>query len=42
MMSAAHGIVSPYLPMPYAMSRRRVFAQYGLDWNLRSPLESGR
>ena len=37
MMGAAYSIVSPYLPMPYALTRRRLFAQYGLDWNLGSP-----
>src|SRR5215469_7113807 len=37
MMGAAYGIVSPYLPMPYALTRRRLFAEYKLDWNLGSP-----
>jgi AcrR family transcriptional regulator len=37
MMGAAYGIVSPYMPMPYALTRRRLFAEYKLDWNLGSP-----
>jgi AcrR family transcriptional regulator len=37
LMGAAYGIVSPYLPMPYALTRQRLFAEYGLDWNLGSP-----
>ena len=41
MMGAAYGIVSPYLPMPYALTRRRLFAEYKLDWNLGSPPSDG-
>jgi AcrR family transcriptional regulator len=37
MMGAVYGIVSPYLPMPYVLTRRRLFAEYKLDWNLGSP-----
>jgi AcrR family transcriptional regulator len=37
LMGAAYGIVSPYLPMPYPLTRRRLFADYNLDWNLGSP-----
>jgi AcrR family transcriptional regulator len=37
MMGATYGIVSPYLPMPYELTRRRLFAEYQLDWNLGSP-----
>jgi hypothetical protein len=37
LMGAAYGIVSPYLPMPYTLTRRRLFADYNLDWNLGSP-----
>ena len=37
MMGAAYGIVSPYLPMPYALTRRRLFAEYKLDSKLGSP-----
>jgi AcrR family transcriptional regulator len=37
MMGAAYGIVSPYLPMPYELTRRQLFAEYKLDWNLGSP-----
>jgi len=36
-MGAAYGIVSPYLPMPYHLTRERLFAEYGLDRNLGSP-----
>ena len=37
LMGAAYGIVSPYLPMPYTLTRERVFAQYHLNRNLGSP-----
>jgi AcrR family transcriptional regulator len=37
LMGAAYGIVSPYLPMPYHLTRERLFAEYGLDRNLGSP-----
>jgi hypothetical protein len=37
LMGAAYGIVSPYLPMLYALTRQRLFTEYGLDWNLGSP-----
>jgi AcrR family transcriptional regulator len=37
LMGAAYGIVSPYLPMPYELTRRRLFSEYKLDWNLGSP-----
>jgi AcrR family transcriptional regulator len=37
LMGAAYGLVSPYLPMPYALTRERLFAEYGLDWKLGSP-----
>jgi AcrR family transcriptional regulator len=37
MMGAAYGLVSPYLPMPHALTRERLFAEYGLDWKLGSP-----
>lgn len=40
LMGAAYGIVSPYLPMPYVLTRQRLFAEYNLDWNLGSPPES--
>jgi AcrR family transcriptional regulator len=37
LMGAAYGVVSPYLPMPHALTRERLFTEYGLDWNLGSP-----
>jgi hypothetical protein len=37
LMGAAYGIVSPYLPMPYTLTRERLFAQYGLNHELGSP-----
>ena len=37
LMGAAYGVVSPYLPMPYVLTRERLFAEYGLDWDLGSP-----
>jgi AcrR family transcriptional regulator len=37
LMGAAYGLVSPYMPMPYGLIRERLFAEYGLDWNLGSP-----
>jgi AcrR family transcriptional regulator len=37
MMGASYGIVSPYLPMPYELARRRLFSEYQLDWNLGFP-----
>jgi AcrR family transcriptional regulator len=37
LMGAAYGIVSPYLPMPHVLTRERLFAEYGLDWDLGSP-----
>ena len=37
LMGAAYGLVSPYLPMPYRLTRERLFAEYALDWNLGSP-----
>lgn len=37
MMGAAYGLVSPYLPMPHALTRERLFAEYGLDPKLGSP-----
>jgi AcrR family transcriptional regulator len=37
MMGAAYGIVSPYLPMPYELTRRQLFDEFKLDWNLGSP-----
>lgn len=37
LMGAAYGLVSPYLPMPHALTRERLFAEYGLDWKLGSP-----
>jgi hypothetical protein len=27
----------PYMPMPYMLTRERLFAEYGLDGNLGSP-----
>jgi AcrR family transcriptional regulator len=39
LMGAAYGIVSPYLPMPHVLTRERLFAEYGLDWDLGSPPE---
>jgi len=36
-MGAAYGVVSPYLPMPHALTHERLFAEYGLDWILGSP-----
>jgi len=37
LMGAAYGLVSPYLPMPLVLTRERLFAEYGLDWDLGSP-----
>jgi AcrR family transcriptional regulator len=37
LMGAAYGLVSPYLPMPYALTRERLFAEYRIDWRLGSP-----
>ena len=37
MMGAAYGVVSPYLPMPHVLTRERLFAEYGLAWDLGSP-----
>jgi AcrR family transcriptional regulator len=42
LMGAAYGIVSPYLPMPYVLTRERLFAEYGLDWDLGSPPDEAR
>ena len=42
LMGAAYGVVSPYLPMPYVLTRERLFAEYGLDWGLGSPPDEGR
>lgn len=36
-MGASYSIVSPYMPMSPVLARRRLFAEYGLDWNLGSP-----
>lgn len=36
-MGAAYSIVSPYMPMSPVLARKRIFAEYGLDWNLGSP-----
>jgi AcrR family transcriptional regulator len=41
LMGAAYGMVSPYLPMPYDLTRRRLFAEYKLEWNLGSPPADG-
>jgi AcrR family transcriptional regulator len=41
-MGAVYGVVSPYLPMPYVLTRERLFAEYGLDWDLGSPPDEGR
>ena len=41
MMGAAYGLVSPYLPMPHALTRKRLFAEYGLDPKLGSPSGPG-
>jgi len=37
LMGAAYGIVSPYMPMPYTLTRERLFAQYHLNRELGSP-----
>jgi len=37
LMGAAYGIVSPYMPMPYTLTRERLFAQYHLNHELGSP-----
>lgn len=37
LMGGAYGMVSPYLPISHVLTRERVFAEYGLDWNLGSP-----
>ncbi len=37
LMRAAYDVVSPYLPMPLALTRERLVAEYGPDWNLGSP-----
>ena len=42
LMGAAYGLVSPYLPMPYVLTRERLFAEYGLDWELGSPPDPAR
>jgi AcrR family transcriptional regulator len=42
LMGAAYGVVSPYLPMPHVLTRERLFAEYGLDWDLGSPPDEGR
>jgi AcrR family transcriptional regulator len=42
LMGAAYGLVSPYLPMPHALTRERLFAEYGLDWALGSPPDGAR
>jgi AcrR family transcriptional regulator len=42
LMGAAYGVVSPYLPMPYVLTRERLFAEYGLDWDLGSPPDEER
>lgn len=34
MMGASYGIVSPYLPMPLTLTRKRLFTAYALDWDL--------
>jgi hypothetical protein len=36
-MGAAFGVVSPYLPMPHALTHERLSAEHGLDWILGSP-----
>lgn len=36
-MGASYSIVSPYMPMSPVLARKRLFAEYGLDWNLGSP-----
>lgn len=36
-MGASYSIVSPYMPMSPLLARKRLFAEYGLDWNLGSP-----
>lgn len=36
-MGASYSIVSPYMPMSPILARKRLFAEYGLDWNLGSP-----
>ena len=41
LMGAAYGVVSPYLPMPHVLTRERLFAEYGLDWDLGSPPDEG-
>jgi len=40
LMGAAYGLVSPYMPMPYELTRERLFADFGLDWKLGSPPEA--
>jgi len=42
LMGAAYGLVSPYLPMPLVLTRERLFAEYGLDWDLGSPPDEAR
>ena len=42
LMGAAYGVVSPYLPMPYVLTRERLFAEYGLDWDRGSPPDEER
>jgi AcrR family transcriptional regulator len=37
LMGAAYGLVSPYLPMPYTLTRDRLFAQYHLNPALGTP-----
>jgi AcrR family transcriptional regulator len=36
-MGASYSIVSPYMPMSPVLARKRLFAEYGLDWNIGSP-----
>lgn len=36
-MGASYSVVSPYMPMSPVLARKRLFAEYGLDWNLGSP-----
>jgi AcrR family transcriptional regulator len=36
-MGASYSVVNPYMPISPVLARKRLFAEYGLDWNLGSP-----
>jgi hypothetical protein len=36
-MGTSYGVVRPYMPISPVLARKRLFAEYRLDWNLGSP-----